>query len=328
MKGSVKGLCVAAAVLFLGTAVVDAQNYRLSITGAGPASLGYTLAAGLAENTNTKSKVVRMTAETSGGYVENIRLVGRGESEFGLTGGTQIFEGLRAIGPYEGEQKYENLRGVAVAYEGNISWNAREGIEKVEDLVGKRVSLGPPGSNISYVGELILQVYGIKDKVEILRLSYEESSRAFVDGTIDAFMGGPAPYPAVMQAAAQKKINILPLDREHIAKIAEISPFVVGKVPASAYDWLDKDVMTVGYLVYIITNKDVPEDAVYEFLKANLSEEGVAYLKKNHRIWNVWETPAYITRDRAFALEGIKLHPGAVKFWKEKGVDLPADILP
>jgi uncharacterized protein len=309
-------------------APVLAAKYELAVAGAGPASLAYTLVAGLAENTNKRSKDVRVTPETSAGYVENVRLLGRGETELALIGGTQAFQGLRAIGPYKGEPKYTDIRGVAVAYSGNISWNAKDGITSVPELAGKTVSLGPPGSFIAYVGELILDAYGIKDKVKILRLSYSEGSRAFVDGRVDAFVGGPAPYPAVMQAGAQKKINILSVDADHLKKIQKLAPLGKATIKAGTYDWLKQDVDTVGYLTYLVANKKVPDQAVYDLLKANLSPEGIKYLKTNHKIWSMWETGSYITNQDAFALEGLKMHPGAVKYWKEQGVKLPASILP
>jgi TRAP transporter TAXI family solute receptor len=305
-----------------------AAKFELGIAGAGPASLAYTLAAGVAENTNTKTTLLRITAETSAGFVENVRLVGRGETQLALTGGTQIYEGLRGLGPYKGEPPYRDLRGVAVAYGSNNSWNAREGINSIAELAGKTVSVGPPGSAIAQLGVLILDAYGIKDKVKILRLSYEESSTAFVDGRIDAFVGGPAPYPAVMQAGAQKKINILPIDAEHIKKIQKTLPVVPDTVPAGVYDWHKKDVTTVGFLAYIVAHKNVPEEAVYELLKVNLSPAGVTYLKRNHRLWNMWNAKAYIEEKGAFASEGMKLHPGAVKYWKEQGIKIPAAILP
>lgn len=313
---------------FLGGASAARAADELSVAGAGPSSLAYNLAAGVAQNTNTKTNKIRITAETSSGFVENIRLVGRGKTELALTGGPDVFNGLRSTGQFKGEPAYVDLRGVAVTYTSSISLNAREGISKIEDLVGKTVSVGPPGSALTSVGELILNAYGITDKIKILRLSFDESARAFVDGTIDAFVGGPPPYPAVMQAGAQKKINILPVDLEHIRKMQATAPVVPVTLPAKSYDWMDKEVLTVGFLGYLIANKKVSDDAVYELLKVNLSPEGVAYLKTSHKIWRMWDTPDYISRDGAFANEGLKLHPGAVRYWKEKGVNLPASVLP
>lgn len=325
---------LAAAFFILGFSLVaagapsHAAKFELGIAGAGPASLAYTLAAGVAENTNTKTTLLRITAETSAGFVENVRLVGRGETQLAFTGGTQIYEALRGLGPYKGEPPYKDLRGVAVAYGTNNSWNAREGINSIPELAGKTVSIGPPGSAIAQLGVLILDAYGVKDKVKILRLSYEESSTAFVDGRIDAFMGGPAPYPAVMQAGAQKKINILPVDTEHIKKIRQSLPVVPDTVPAGVYDWHKKDVMTVGYLSYIVAHKSVSAEAVYELLRVNLSPAGITYLKRNHRLWNMWNAKTYIEEKGAFASEGMKLHPGAVRYWKEQGIKIPSAILP
>ncbi|MBI3126966.1 MAG: TAXI family TRAP transporter solute-binding subunit [Candidatus Tectomicrobia bacterium] len=322
------GTVIFSVMLLTAATIAFAAKFEIGLAGAGPASLAYTLAAGVAENTNTKTKLLRITAETSAGFVENIRLVGRGESHLAFTGGIQIFQAFRGLGPYKGESPYKDLRGVAVTHGTNVSWNAREGINSVPELAGKTVSIGPPGSAIADLGLLILDAYEVRSKVKILRLSYEESSRAFVDGQVDAFMGGPAPYPAVMQAGAQKKINILPLDMERLKKIQKLAPVFLDTIPAGAYDWLKKDVPVLGYLGYIVAHKGVPEEAVHELLKVNLSPEGVTYLKRNHRLWNMWNTKTYIEEKGAFALEGLKLHPGAVRYWKEKGVSIPSALLP
>jgi TRAP transporter TAXI family solute receptor len=315
--------------LFITSASSVAKKVELGLAGSGTASLAYTLVAGFAENTNTKTNLVRITPETSAGYVENIRLLGRGETELALFGGLHAYQGLRGIGAYKGEPPYKDIRGVAVVYVGNVSWCAKKGITKVTELAGKRVNLGPPGSNIAYLGELILKVYGVRDKVSKLgRLSYGEAARAYADGEIDAFMGGPAPYPAVMQAAARREMNILPVDVEHVKKVQEIAPVIADTIPASAYDWLKEDVVAVGYLTYLGAHKKVPADAIYEILRVNLTPEGIKYLKNNHRLWSMWENKMYIEEKGAFILEELKLHPGAVKYWKEQGVKIPASILP
>ena len=301
----------------------------LRFAGAGPASLAYTLVAGFAENTNSKTDLVRITPETTAGYVENIRLLGRGETDLALFGGLHAYQGLRSIGPYKGEPPYTDIRGVAVAYVGNVSWCAEDGITKISDLEGKHVNLGPPGSNIAYLGELILKVYGVYEKVgKIGRLSYAEAARAYADGEIDAFMGGPAPYPAVLQAGARKKINILPVDTEHIKMIQKTAPVIQDTITAGTYDWLKQDVVAVGYVTYIGANKKVSDKAIYEILKVNLTPEGIKYLKNNHKLWSLWKNKTYIEEKDAFVLEGLKLHPGAVKYWKEQGVNIPESILP
>jgi TRAP transporter TAXI family solute receptor len=312
------------AMAMSGHALAQAQ---VAIAGAGPGSLAYNMAAGIAENTNTKTKAVRVTAESSSGFVENARLVGRGETELGITSGVQLYEALRAEGSYKGESPYKNLRGVAITHESGASIKAREGINTIADLEGKTISFGPPGSLLGYAGELILDAYGLNGKVKVLRMSVAETTRAFVEGTIDAFVAGPAPYPAVMEVAAQKKLNALPLDIEHIRKIQKSAPIIAGIMRAGAYDWLKKDTMIVGFLGYLVANKDTSPDAVYEILKANLSPKGVEYLKSNHKTWAIWNTPKYIKEDSAFALEGAKMHPGAVRYWKEQGVELPASIV-
>lgn len=307
----------------------SSQAVQLSFGGAGTGSVGYTMAAGFAEAVNSLSSKVKLTAETTSGYVENWRLLGNGETELAFIGDFQIFEGMQGIGAYEGEKELAaNNFGIAVAYEGNCYLNAGEDITRIEDLVGKTINLGPIGSNIAYLGECLLEAYGIKDDVNILRLNYDEGARAFVDGEVDAFMGGPAPYPCVVEAGAQKKINILPVDEEHIKIMQEYVPCILTTVPSNAYDWLEKDVPSVGYLTYIVANKDVPNEIIKEILSVSTSPKGIEYLKNNHMLWNIWDNKTYIEDMGAFQVKGFKLHPGALEFWEEQGVNIPDSIRP
>lgn len=322
---SFRGL-IAAAVVVVATPALS-QSGETTIAGAGPGSLAYNMAAALAENVNRADAGMRATAESSSGFVENARLVGRGETDFGITSGVQVFEALTSAGPYEGEPGYSDLRGVAITHGSSASIVAVEGIEEMADLEGKRLSLGPPGSLLGYTGELMLKVYGLEGKVETVRMSVSESSRALVDGTIDAFVAGPAPYPAVLEASAQRDLNVVPVDVEHIKMIQETAPVVVSTMPAGVYDWLEEDVTIVGFLAYVVANKNVPDETVTALLEANLSETGVAYLKNNHSAWSIWDTPAYITDSNAFAAEGMKMHPGAAAYWSANGVELPEAIL-
>ena len=136
------------------------KKIDLSIAGSGPASVAYMLVAGFAENTNTKTDKVRITPQTSAGFVENIRLLGKGKTDLALYGGVHLYQGFHSEGPFKGEPPYKDIRGLGVAYVGNMSWYGKEGINKITDFVGKRVSLGPPGSNSAYLGEIILKAYG------------------------------------------------------------------------------------------------------------------------------------------------------------------------
>ena len=110
--------------------------------------------------------------------------------------------------------------------------------------------------------------------------------------------------------------------------IQKIAPVIPDTIYAGTYDWLKKDVIAVGYVTYIGAHKKVPDEAIYEILKVNLTPEGIKYLKNNHKLWSLWKNKSYIEEKEAFALEGLKLHPGAVKYWQEQGINIPKDILP
>lgn len=104
------------------------EKVELGLAETGPASLAYNLVAGVAENTNTKTNLATITAEAT--------------------------PDLKKMFGYKGEPPYKNIRGIAVAYTSNISWNAMQGINEVADLAGKKISLGSPRSLMEYFGGL------------------------------------------------------------------------------------------------------------------------------------------------------------------------------
>jgi len=305
-----------------------AQQKRFTVGGAGIGSTAYVQAAAVADIVTKNSKKIALTAQTTKGYVENARLVNTGEMDMGMCGTTIIYPALRGIESFK-EGKKENLRGVSSAGASTHSFVTlkSKNIKSIADLAGKRVNVGPPGSNTAYLGELTLKTYGILDKIHKSSLGFSDSAAALRDGKIDAYsVAGDPPIPAVIETFALGDGMILPLDDAMAKKIVSGYPMLSQvSIAASDYQGLKAPVPVLGYKVYLIINQKVADWVPYEMLSVMMNPDNLTKLIAISHKWAALkekDTPELEGMEKI----GLKLHPGAEKFWKERGVKIPAAI--
>lgn len=311
-------------VLAGGTAA-PAAEMRVVYGAAGVGSVSYVMAGGLAELVSQKSKEVKMIAQITRGFEENTRLVDSGELDFAMTSTVLLEQALNGVKPYT--RKHEDIRAVAVAIVSPVQWVAYEpaGIKTMADLKGKRVNMGPAGSSSAFMAELTLEAYGLQEAVNKSFLSFVLAGRALQDRKIDAFsIVGAPPFPAVVEAAAAGDLRMVPLDKDGVNRIRAKFPSLFGyTIKKGTYRGQDQDVYTVAYNGFTVANKNVPDAAVYEVLRVMMSDEGRKQLVGVHRAWEALElNPGF---DELKAI-GLRLHPAAERFWKEKGYAIPPEI--
>jgi TRAP transporter TAXI family solute receptor len=184
-------------------------------------------------------------------------------------------------------------------------------------LEGKRVGIGNAGSGAAANAELMFRYLGLWDKINAENLGYRGAADAFKNGQLDAFwVFAGYPNAAVLEVALQEDIKVLDLwDELNDAGYFNENPFFQKVIlPANTYNGQTNDVATFQDGAIWIASKKVPEDVVYNLLKAVYSEEGLAYMVSIHK------------SAKAMSIEGgltgivTPLHPGAIKFWKEMGV--------
>lgn len=157
-------------------------------------------------------------------------------------------------------------------------------------------------------------------------MNWNVAADAIKDGRLDAFsLPTPPPAPAVVKAASMYPINLIPVDDDVLEKVREENPaYFKGKIPAGTYKGVDKDVYTVGYVAWTVASADVPDDVVYEVTRINYSAKGRDFLSKVHKGWN---TGFAITPSLdVMASIGLKIHPGAARYWEEQGYTIPGSI--
>lgn len=199
-------------------------------------------------------------------------------------------------------------------------------INTSEDLRGKRMSVGPPGSGSAVIAERMLKALGAWEDIKRVHLPFTDAARALVDGHIDAFVGaGGYPSAALEEIATRHDMVLISLTDEEIAKCVIFLPgSVKGVLPAGSYRGVDKPVYQTVSPSLVIVHKDVPEEIVYKITSRFFTEEGLKFAATIHKDWG-----KVLPLDQR-VLEGmvIPLHKGAAKYWKEIGLTIPEEAMP
>ena len=189
-------------------------------------------------------------------------------------------------------------------------------IKTVDDLKGKRVSIGAPGSGVFYNAVDVLGVYGLDVEKDITPTyqSFADSAEALKDAQIDAaFVVAGAPTVAVTDLASAREISLVSLDQEHIDALIASSPYYsANTISAETYN-LAEDTTTVAVGAVVIARNDVSEADVYNFLYGTF--EDIANLSHGKA--------AELDLDFAASVTAVPYHPGAVAYFADKGITVP-----
>lgn len=317
-----KNLLYLTFLVFLGTLVVAPSSFGqpkqfIFTTGAMGGGF-YAIGGGMAAYINSAVKGVSVTAQASGGVNENINRLDTGVADIGLSSHWDAYQAYRGEGQFK--KKFTNMSGLGILFK---NWSEpytlkKSGIRTFSDLKGKKISVGAAGGSMHKFMSMYLQAHGIDPEkdVKLVHLPPMESVDALRDGQIDAVMEiAGIPTAALTDLSVTQPITIIEFAPGLREKFLKDNPmFVPLTIPAGTYKGVDKDVPTVGMLAIWACRNDLPEDLVYEMVKAIYSPEGLAYLRKVHA------AAQSITREDAAKNMPIPIHPGAMKFFKEAGL--------
>jgi TRAP transporter TAXI family solute receptor len=259
------------------------------------------------------------TAVASNGSVANINGITSGQMESGFTQSDVAFWAYTGTGVYEGKPKVADLRLIANLYPETIHVVARKGagIRSVADLRGKRVSLDEPGSGTLVDARIILAAYGITEKdIKAEYLKPNQAGDKIKDGGLDAFFFvGGYPTGAISElASAGAGIELVPVTGPEVDKmLKQYGFFAHDTVPANTYKGVDA-VKTIAVGAQWVTSAKQPDALIYEVTKAMWNDNTRKQLDAGHAKGKA------IQASLATAGAGIPFHPGAEKFYKEKGM--------
>lgn len=264
-----------------------------------------------------------VSVEVTGGPVHNIQLVSKGELTFGLVSMPTAFDGWNGF-DWAGGEKFQNIRVLLPMYPSFMHWwaLADRGIKNIRDLNGKIVNLGPKGGTPDTFGRRVLDILEIKP-AKIVNSGFNDLVGQMLDGTIDAGLNtGGIPHDAVLQTEASKPIVVFtgaenPNDAKKI--LEKLPCFFEGKIPKGSYKAVTQDIPVLQFWNVLVCRDDLPDDLAYNITKAyfeNLAEFKDVYRPTMHTV------PADITRSV------IPIHKGALKYYREKGVNIPDNLIP
>jgi TRAP transporter TAXI family solute receptor len=265
-----------------------------------------------------ESDAYRIRAQSSAGSVENLRKVDSGKMHFGVVYSGHVYLGRNGRLKHD-PNKYENVLAVSYLYGAPAQLIVRQGsgIESAKDLVGKKVGVGNAGSGAFATCELFFTHLGIWDKIERNAMGYNDAAAAFGNNQLDAFwLFTGYPSGAVIMAAQTNDIDLVNLRRDAIDSgfFDQYPYFSQLTIPAGTYKGVDEDTPSFQDSALWVANADVPADVVYDMLSKIYSEEGLAYMVGQKKTFEEMTVESGVM--------GIvtPLHPGAERFWKEKGV--------
>lgn len=263
-----------------------------------------------------------VSAEGTGGSTANLRLLNSHDLDFGIVYMGDAYLGRKGRLPQD-ENLYENVQAVAYLYgaPAHLVVRADSGITSAMDLKGKRVGVGNAGSGAAAAAERFFRHLGVWDAFEPQYLGYSAAASAFNDRKLDAFwvlVGYP--NSSVIEAATRDQVKLI-----DVAKDAEASgfyneyPFYAPvEIPANTYPGQEAPVLSFQDSAYWMANKDVPEDVTYESVKTVFSEDGLKHMVAT------MSTAKSMSVEGALSGVAVPVHPGAARFWKEKGLNVPS----
>jgi len=302
---------------------ISAQAKKRYVFGGGPAGGTFQVVANgvqvfgpIKNNPNFSIK-----AQSSAGSVENLRTTNAGRVAFSTVYAGEVFLGRNGI--LKGDpNKYENVLVCGYLFGAPAQLVVRKGagINSVKDLEGKKVGVGNAGSGAFANCERFFTHMGIWDKIERNAMGYNDAAQAFGNEQLDAFwLLTNAPAGAVIMAAATNSIDLINVgDEAEAAGYYKKYPYF-GKtvIPANVYDGVDHDTSSFFDSALLVANADVSADDVYELLSAIWSEEGLKHMVEQKASFKAMSVKDGLKGVNA---EATPLHPGAIKFWKEKGI--------
>ena len=263
-------------------------------------------------------KDIAVKAQSSAGSVENLRKVNSGRMDFGIVYSGHAY--LGANGQMKNDtKKYTDVRAVAFLYGAPAQLVVRKGsgIKSTRDLAGKKVGVGNAGSGAFANCELFFNHMGVWDKVKRNAMGYNDAAAAFGNNQLDAFWLFTAfPSGAVIMAAQTNDIEMIDLgaDAEASGFYEKYPYFAKIAIPAGTYKGVETDTPSFQDSALWVANKDVPDDVVYNLLAAIFTDEGLAHMVEQKKTFK-----AMSVKNGTYGIV-TPIHPGAIKFWKEKGV--------
>jgi TRAP transporter TAXI family solute receptor len=295
---------------------------RLSIATGGTGGVYYPLGGGMAALISKHLPGTEATAEVTAASVDNLKLIHTNKVALAFTLPDAAWDAYR--GQLKGLSEKVAVRTLLALYSNYMHIVALEdsGVRTVADLRAKRVSTGAPGSGTEIKGLRVLEAHGLaaKDLKSQERLGAAESAGALKDRKIDAFLwDGGLPTAAILDLAATPgiKIRLVPHGDAVARMVAKYGPlYFSGLIPKALYRGIDRDVPVAAATNLLVAAKRMEDGLAYKITKL--------FLEHTADLVAVHQAARELTPKSAAVGSPIPFHPGALRYFKEKGIKVPA----
>jgi len=269
-------------------------------------------------NQNRKETGIRCSAESTGGSIFNLNAIRQGELDFGIVQSDWQYHAMKGDSTFADAGPNADLRSVFSLHPEPLTLVVRadSGIESFEDLKGKRVNIGNPGSGQRATVQVLLEAYGwtTDDFALAAELPSREQGQALCDNNIDAFLFTVGhPSGAIAEPVATCDAQIKPITGEVVDKLVEDTPYYFeATIPAGMYN-NSEDVKTFGVGATLVSSTAVEPEVVYQVVKAVF--ENFDSFKGLHPALQVLTKEDMVSQGNS-----APLHEGAKKYYEEAGL--------
>lgn len=307
-----------ALLMSAGCEVVEDEG-RLNMGSGWVTGVYYPLAGAMSRIAHNEMENITLTVESSGASVVNVKLIGTKDLDLAIVQNDVAYYAYNGLFRDDfKENPITNMNGLFTLYPEPVQLVAAadSGIESPADLAGKRVAVGPLGSGAEVNALQVLEVYGIEegDLAAAERLEAGEAADYLQDGRVDAaFFTVGMGAAVISELATHIDIVIVNIDDEKAQEIMELEDFyAVAEIPANTYRNTPA-ATTIAVVSMVVARDGLSEDIVYEFVKGIFDNIGTIH--DAHAV-----AGPLVTLESALDGMPIPLHPGAEKFFKEKGM--------
>lgn len=257
---------------------------------------------------------LKINVISTGASKANAQMIDSNDAQIAIIQNDVMDYAYKATDMFAGQQPMTTFSAIASVYPESIQIIANKSITSIDQLKGKRVSVGDAGSGTEFNTKQILEAYGMDIEKDIVKnnQSFADSCDSLKNGTLDAaFITAGHPTVAVTELATNFDFNILPVDAAHAATLMNKYKFYAKvNIEKNSYTVLTSDVPTVAVMATYIANNNLDEEIVYKFTKSLFEEKD-----------NIIHQKAALL-DKNVGIQGISIpfHPGAERYYREQGV--------
>ena len=332
-------ILVVVVLVFAVSGPAMAKKRFFGIATGGVGGVYYPLGGACAQCLTNKIPDMVVTAQSGNASVANTNLIARGEVESGLA------QNNVALAAYTGDKTswktppVPKLRGIASMYPETTHLVAlkKSGIKSLYDFKGKRIIVGDKGSGSEFDSRRILASIGLTyDDIKPVYVYYATAVQRLKDEQADACIWtSGVPNANMIEIATTKDVEFIPFPADVAKKLSKKYPYYASvTMPANSYLRQPKPVPAIAMIAIWITLADVSEKDIYDVTRNLWEDTGLIYRKKQEKVScadvlaKVHKQGENVKLEKALLGMTVPLHAGAYKYYKEKGIDIPKNLIP